>query len=61
VDGRGSGSSVDLYCVRFGAFRVYQPHQNTHEAVFLGAAVVKNGHGGQKPVANEARVIKLSQ
>lgn len=61
VDGRGNGSSADLYCVRFGAFRVYQPHQNTHEAVFLGAAVVRNGQGGGRPVANEARVIKLSQ
>jgi hypothetical protein len=59
--GRGNGSNADLYCVRFGAFRVYQSHQNAHEAVFLGATVVKNGQGGHKPVSNEARVIKLTQ
>jgi Flp pilus assembly protein TadG len=61
VDGRGTGSHADLYCVKFGAFRVYQSHPNAHEAVFLGAAVVRNGQGGAKPVANEARVIKLSE
>ncbi len=61
VDGRGNGSGADLYCVRFGAFRIYQSHQNAHEAVFLGAAVVKSGQGGHKPVSNEARVIKLTQ
>lgn len=61
VDGRGTGSGADLYCVRFGVFRVSQSHQNAHEAVFLGAAVVREGQGGGKPVPNEARLIKLSQ
>ena len=31
------------------------------ERAFLGAAVVKSGQGGHKPVSNEARVIKLTQ
>jgi Flp pilus assembly protein TadG len=61
VDGRGNGTSTDLYCVRFGVFRVSQSHQNAHEATFLGAGVVRDGQGGGKPVANEARLIKLSQ
>ena len=61
VDGRGNGTSTDLYCIRFGIFRVSQSHQNAHEAVFLGAAVVRDGQGGHRPVANEARLIKLSQ
>jgi Flp pilus assembly protein TadG len=61
VNGRGNGSSAELYCVRFGVFRVSQSHQNAHEAVFLGGGVVTNGRGGGRPVANEARVIKLSQ
>ena len=61
VDGRGSGTSTDLYCVRFGVFRVSQSHQNAHQAVFLGAGVVRDGQGGHKPVANETRLIKLSQ
>ncbi len=52
---------LNLYCAHFGAFRIYQPRQNTHQAVFLGAASVKNGQGGGKPVANETRIIKLSQ
>lgn len=60
VDGRGQGHNADLYCVRFGAFRIYQAHANRHEAVFLGPAVVTTGQGGGKPVANEARVIKLT-
>jgi hypothetical protein len=61
VDGRGTGTSADLYCVRFGAFRVTQSHQNAHEAVFLGGVVVRDGQGGGKPLPNEARLIKLSQ
>jgi Putative Flp pilus-assembly TadE/G-like len=61
VDGQGSGTSTQLYCVRFGLFRVSQSHQNAHEAVFLGAAVVRDGQGGGRPVANEARLIKLSR
>jgi Flp pilus assembly protein TadG len=61
ADGQGSGNSTELYCVRFGLFRVSQSHQNAHEAVFLGAAVVRDGQGGPKPVANEARLIKLSR
>lgn len=61
VNGRGNGSNADLYCVRFGVFRVSQSHQNSHEAVFLGGGVVQEGQGGGRPVANEARVIKLSQ
>jgi len=59
--GQGSGTSAQLYCVRFGVFRVSQSHQNAHEAVFLGAGVVRDGQGGHKPAANEARLIKLSQ
>ncbi|HET9771182.1 MAG TPA: pilus assembly protein TadG-related protein [Acidimicrobiia bacterium] len=61
VDGRGTGSGADLYCVRLGVFRVSQSHQNAHEAVFVGAAVVSEGQGGGKPVPNEARLIKLSR
>jgi len=61
VDGQGSGTSTQLYCVRFGLFRVSQSHQNAHEAVFLGAGMVRDGQGGHRPVANEARLIKLSQ
>jgi hypothetical protein len=61
VDGRGTGSGTDLYCVRLGVFRVSQTHSNAHEAVFLGGAVVSEGQGGGKPVPNEARLIKLSQ
>ena len=61
TNGQGSGNSTQLYCVRFGLFQVSQSHQNAHEAVFLGAGVVRDGQGGHKPVANEARLIKLSQ
>jgi hypothetical protein len=61
VDGRGSGSSTELYCTRLGAFRVFQSHANAHQAQFLGAAVVRNGQGGAKPLPNESRLIKLSR
>lgn len=61
VDGNGTGSSVEFYCVRFGIFRVSQTRSNAHQGVFLGAGVVRNGQGGGRPIANEARVIKLSQ
>jgi Flp pilus assembly protein TadG len=61
VAGQGSGTSTQLYCVRFGVFKVSQSHQNAHDAVFLGAGVVQDGQGGGKPVANEARLIKLSR
>ncbi|MEW6474954.1 MAG: pilus assembly protein TadG-related protein [Actinomycetota bacterium] len=61
VTGRGTGSGAEFYCVRFGVFRVSQSHANSHEAVFLGGGIVRSGQGGGKPVANEARVIKLSQ
>jgi len=61
VDGQGSGSSIQLYCVDFGVFQVSQSHANAHEAVFIGAGVVQDGPGGGKPLANEARLIKLTQ
>jgi hypothetical protein len=61
VDGNGTGTAVEFFCVRFGVFHVSQSNANSHEAVFLGAGVVRNGQGGGRPVANEARVIKLSQ
>lgn len=61
VDGIGQGNSMEMFCVRFGAFRVYKTASNRHDAVFLGAAVVASGAGGGRPVANEARVIRLSE
>jgi len=61
VQGQGSGSGVQMYCVHFGVFSVSQSHANAHQAVFLGAGVIQDGPGGGKPVANEARLIKLSQ
>ena len=61
VDGNGTGTAVEFYCVRFGIFRVSQSNANSHEAVFLGAGIVRSGQGGGRPVANEARVIKLSR
>jgi Flp pilus assembly protein TadG len=61
VQGQGSGSSIQLYCVTFGVFEISQSHANAHEAVFDGAGVVQDGAGGGKPLANEARLIKLSQ
>jgi Flp pilus assembly protein TadG len=61
VQGQGSGTSVQLYCVDFGVFRVSQSHANAHDAVFVGAGVVQDGQGGGKPLANEARLIKLTQ
>jgi hypothetical protein len=61
VSGRGNGSNADLYCERFGAFRISQSHQNAHQAVFLGGAVVRTGQGGGKPAPNEPRLIKLTR
>lgn len=61
VDGEGQGSSMAMFCVRFGAFHVYQVASNEHDARFLGAAVVTSGAGGSRPVANEARVVRLSE
>jgi hypothetical protein len=61
VDGNASGTAVEFYCVRFGVFHVSQSHANSHEGVFLGAGIVRSGLGGGRPLANEARVIKLSQ
>lgn len=61
VNGRGTGSGAEMYCIRFGLFRVSQSHANSHEAVFLGGGIVRSGQGGGRPLANEARLIKLSQ
>lgn len=61
VAGQGGGNSTRLYCVQFGVFQVSQSHANAHTAVFIGAGVVQDGLGGGKPVANAARMIKLSQ
>jgi Flp pilus assembly protein TadG len=57
----GNGTNAEFYCVMFGAFYVVQVDVNTHDAYFLGdAVVVLEGRGGGDPGNDaEARLIKL--
>jgi len=55
--GTPSGS---LYCVRMGVFQITFADSNSDYGTFVGeGAVVDGGQGGGKPLAGEARLIKL--
>jgi hypothetical protein len=57
-----TGSNFQMYCVRSGVFEISYADSNTHRAIFRGGSgVLKEGRGGGKPIANEGRVIKLSE
>jgi hypothetical protein len=67
VDGVGNGQNVELYCVKFGAFRVADTGSggsgNRHHIALIGDAevVLGEGGGGFPPQVNELRVIKLTE
>jgi putative Flp pilus-assembly TadE/G-like protein len=57
-----TGSQFEMYCVRTGVFEITEAGSNTHRAIFRGGSgVLTDGRGGGRPVANEGRVIKLSE
>lgn len=60
-----NGASYDLYCVKFGSFKIIDTgggnSGSSHDGIFLGEAVVSEGKGGGKPVSGEARLIRLFQ
>jgi hypothetical protein len=60
VDGRGSGSSIELYCVAVGAFLVRQVSANEHTGVLQPGAVGVGGDAGSGvPDPTSVRVYKL--
>lgn len=67
VDGQGNGQNVELYCVKFGAFKVADTASgnsgNRHHIALLGDAIeiLGEGGGGGPPQVDELRVIKLTK
>lgn len=64
VDSNGqSGTNLELYCVRLGAFRIIDTGSgnsgNSHDGIFVGEAILSEGQGGGLPIPGEARLIKL--
>lgn len=59
VDGSGQGSSVQLYCVGFGAFQITQTSANKHSGTLLPGAIATSGQTGGNPGADSVREIKL--
>ena len=56
----GGGAGLQMRCVTFGAFYVWQSTDNTHAAYLLpDPPVVLDGIGGGKPSPHEARFIRL--
>jgi Flp pilus assembly protein TadG len=61
-DGRGQGSSTQLYCVGWGSFLVHQTGANKHTGDFRGAADAIGGPTGTgDPNAGTVNVVKLIQ
>ncbi|MBV8690014.1 MAG: hypothetical protein JO367_03670 [Actinobacteria bacterium] len=59
VDGQGQGSSVQLYCVGFGAFQISQTSANKHTGTLLPGAIATSGQTSGNPGADSVREIKL--
>jgi Flp pilus assembly protein TadG len=67
IDGQGTGGNAELFCIRFGAFRVVDTgsggSNNRHHVALISPEdpIITEGQGGGLPVDNEElRIIKLT-
>ena len=55
----GGGNNFEMYCTRFGGFRITHVANHDMDAEFIGAVTVVDGEGEGAPEPGEARVIRL--